>query len=113
MCDLCHSWSHAACENLKDEQYDQLTKLTTQVENLSYYCNLNQCTVAHRKILHGCLSQVTQKRREANVIVYNLPELPNDKSQLTDLCNTVFGVKVTIIKSIRLSKQQDNQKVLP
>ena len=180
---MCHSWSYVACGGLKDEQYDELTKLTTQVENLSYYCNLNQCTVAHRKILHECLSQVTQdkdlpsmkslqaeqlnlnrlisevstkidslqsqnatlksqiqstsetftkvssskssttpeppalsansianefadrKRREDNVIVYSLPELSdksNDQSQFTDLCNTVFGIKVAIIKSIRL-----------
>jgi len=49
LCDLCHCWSHATCECLKDEQYNQVTQLTTQVENLSYYCNLNQCTVAHRK----------------------------------------------------------------
>ena len=53
-----------------------------------------------------------RKQREANVIVYNLPELPdrlNDKSQFTDLCNTVFGVKVAITKSIRLGKRQDNK----
>jgi len=53
-----------------------------------------------------------RKRREANVIVYNLPELPdrsNGKSQFTDLCNTVFGIKVAIIKSIRLGKRQDNK----
>ena len=53
-----------------------------------------------------------RKRREANVIVYNLTELPDkssDKSQFTDLCNTVFGIKVAITKSIRLGKQQDNK----
>ena len=53
-----------------------------------------------------------RKRREANVIVYNLPELPdklNDKSQFTDLCNTVFGIKVVITKSIRLGKRQDSK----
>jgi len=48
-----------------------------------------------------------RKQRETNIIVYNLPELldkSNDKSQFPDLCNTVFGIKVGIVKSIRLSK---------
>lgn len=53
-----------------------------------------------------------RKRREANVIVYNLPELPDksaDGAKFTDLCNTVFGIKVGIVKSLRLGKKQDNK----
>ena len=29
LCDFCHSWTHASCEGLKDEQYNQLTQLTS------------------------------------------------------------------------------------
>ena len=53
-----------------------------------------------------------RKQREANVVVYNLPELPDkssDRSQFTDLCNTVFGIKVRIVKSLRLGKRQDSK----
>ena len=59
LCDFCHSWTHASCEGLKDEQYNQLTQLTSRVENISYYCNLNQCAVAHKKLLYECLCKVT------------------------------------------------------
>ena len=48
-----------------------------------------------------------RKWREANVVVSNLPELPDkssDRSQFTDLCNTVFGIKVRIVNSLRLGK---------
>ena len=190
LCDFCYSWAHASCEGLKDEQYNQLTQLTPQIENISYYCNLNQCVVAHKKFLYECVSKATQsedlasirslqaeqvnlhriisevsakidalqtqnvtlqsqiqstsetftkgsntnlstipeppalsansiadeladrKRREANVVVYNLPEptdKSSDKSQFSDLCNTVFGIKVGIVKSLRLGKRQDNK----
>ena len=190
LCDFCHSWTHTSCEGLKDDQYNKLTQLTSRVENISYYCNLNQCAVAHKKLLYECLCKVTQsedvpsirsliaeqdnlhriisevstkidtlhsqnvtlqgqlqstsetftkvsntkplatpeppalsansiadeladrKQREANVVVYNLPELPDkssDRSQFTDLCNTVFGIKVKIVKSLRLGKRQDSK----
>ena len=53
-----------------------------------------------------------RKRREANVVVYNLPELPDkssDRSQFIDLCNTVFSIKVRIVKSLRLGKRKDSK----
>ena len=52
LCDSCHSWVHASCEGLEDKRSDQLTQLTFQVENLAYYCKLNQCGVGHKKFLY-------------------------------------------------------------
>ena len=46
---------------------------------------------------------------EANVLVYNFPDKSSDRSQFTNLCNTVFGIKVGIVKSLRLGKRQDNK----
>ena len=53
-----------------------------------------------------------RKRREANVVVYNLTELSDnsrDRSQFVELCDKVFSIKVGIIKSVRLGKHQENK----
>ena len=56
----CHSWVHASCVGLEDKQYKQLTQLTSQVENLAYYCKLNQCGVGRKKFLHEILNKAVE-----------------------------------------------------
>jgi len=53
-----------------------------------------------------------KKRREANVVVYNLAELSdksNDRYQFVGFCDKVFSIKAGIIKSVRLGKHQENK----
>jgi len=48
---------HASCEGLEDKQYEQLAQLTSQVDNLAYYCKLNQRGVGHKKF---CISEAAK-----------------------------------------------------
>ena len=59
-CDLCHCWVHATCEGLKKDQYKLITQLTSLVDNLVYYCKLNQCAVINKRLLHDHFSYLTQ-----------------------------------------------------
>jgi len=43
-CDLCGQWVHASCEGIKRDQYRQFSQLAASLQNISYYCKLNDCT---------------------------------------------------------------------
>ena len=50
-CDLCGFWVHAACEGLNKDQFRLLNQLSQSVDNVAYFCNLNQCTARHKQII--------------------------------------------------------------
>ena len=60
-CDLCQNWVHSECEGMSSESYKKLNDICADVVNVSYYCELNNCSsrikqlVANWKITHSVL----------------------------------------------------------
>ena len=62
-CDLCGLWVHAACEGLNKDQFRLLNQLSQSVDNVVYFCNLNQCIARHKQIIFqqisGCPTDIS------------------------------------------------------
>ena len=92
----------ARIDPLQSQNVTFQSQIQSTSETFTKASNTNPSTIPEPPALsaNSTTDELTdRKQREANVVVYNLPELSDkssDKSQFSDLCNTVFGIKVGI-----------------
>jgi len=65
-CDLCSFWVHAACEGLEKEQYKSLKELSSSLNNVLYYCQLNNCVTRSRQLIFNNVQAVLQSSKVDN-----------------------------------------------
>jgi len=50
-CDFCGVWVHAVCDGISKGQYESLVSLTSDVENIAYFCKPNSCQARFKQII--------------------------------------------------------------
>jgi len=58
-CDLCYVWVHANCEGISDENYEALSQLSSRINNVAYFCQLNQCTSRSKQLIAAFINPTT------------------------------------------------------
>ena len=73
-CDLCQNWVHSECEGMSSESYKKLNDICADVVNVSYYCELNNCSSRIKQLVANwkITQSVSQTDTETNTAVKSL-----------------------------------------
>ena len=105
MCDLCGSWVHAACEGLTREQFKVFNQLSNSVENIVYYCNLNQCLVRYKQLVFQQLSGCFDQNTSAKPWLEEYKKLNDHVTALSEKIDTLCSSNTNLQQQIHASHE--------
>ena len=112
-CDLCGVWAHVKCENLPEDEYENLNNVFDIVPNISYYCEANHCNSRVKQLIHHDHNSLEQQAipSASNTIKQSLSDLKMQieekiKSQIQHLLSNQSSISMevgTVTQSLQVS----------
>ena len=106
-CDLCYAWLHASCEGLSKDKYKLLTRLTSSVDNVMYFCKYNKCETRSKQLMFGCISKVlfpptdSSNSNEASSLTTEQDTIRKELSDLSKKVNALCSMNKYLQQEIK------------
>lgn len=107
-CDLCAAWVHASCEGFTKKQYGSLNQLTKSIENVMFYCRLNNCVTRSKQFIFNkfeavLASEVNQDNLQS--LVKEQDEIRSALSQLSSKVNELCSMNQNLGTEIKATAE--------
>ena len=106
-CDLCSTWVHATCEGLTKKQYGLINQLTKSIDNIMFYCRLNNCVTRSKQFIFNKVETVlTSESNESTLqslksLVKEEDEIHCTLSQLSTKVNELCSMNQNLGTEIK------------
>ena len=87
--DLCSVWVHANCEGFTKKQYGSINQLTKSIENVMFYCRLNNCVTRSKQFIFNNVEAILASGSNGDTLQSLVKEQDGIRSALSQLSSKV------------------------